>query len=179
MDIIKHNLRFFDSLDNDSAPLNITVIDNKIIINDHSWLRSSSVDAEDLYKVIVWTFDNATINFWENYQMSNWLSERYKTKFSNMYDAFVSLQYVYDKCEQEGYPKEFLDRMKNYDKELDTRLDIIYEFCIETCKPWDYFKIGVRKAIELTNTNEEYECLNIESEEPTGTLLVSSDKKEE
>lgn len=52
METVRHNLDFFDSLDNNSSPLNIRVENNRIIINDHSWLRSSSVDPLELFHVI-------------------------------------------------------------------------------------------------------------------------------
>jgi len=160
MDIVRHNLRFLAALDNDSEPLNIYIKDNKITKNEHSWLRSTSVNPIELYHTVQWTFDNAVINFWENYNTSSWLSERYREKYSLMYDAFVSLQYIYNKCEDAIDPKLKVD-FKNYDKELDQRLDLIYENCIEVCKPWEHFKQMVRLGLKMNDP--DYECVDLEN----------------
>ena len=161
MEVVKSNLEFFADLTNDSDTLNISIKDNKITQNDQSWLRNNSVDGELLYNTIVWTFDNAVINFWEHNTMDEWLSEDYRKKYSLIYDAFVSLHYIYDKCKEHEYPKSLQDKLQEYDTELDMRLDIIYENCIEVCKPWEYFKAGVRELIKATNKHkiEEYETL--------------------
>jgi len=177
METVRHNLRYFANLNNDSSPLNITIENNKIVQNEHSWLRSSSVEASELFAVIQWTFDNSVINFWENYHTANWLSERYKGKYNLTYDAFVSLQYIYDKCETLINNKLKKD-MKDYDKELDLRLDLIYENCIETCKPWEFFKVGVRELIKATNKHDEYVCLDIE-ESDEGEGEESEEESEE
>jgi len=161
METVRHNLDFFDSLDNNSSPLNIRVENNRIIINDHSWLRSSSVEPQELFHVIQWTFDNAIINFWEHFTMDNWLSETYRSKFHHVYNAFVSLQYVYEKCKQADYPLDIQSKLKDYDGELDTRVDIMYEHCIEPCVPWEHFKIGVRKVLELTKNHHGFECVDV------------------
>jgi len=166
MEVVKSNLEFFANLTNDSDTLNISIRDNKITHNDQSWLRTNSVDGELLYDTIIWTFDNAVINFWEHNTTDEWLSELYREKYSIIYDAFVSLHYIYDKCKEHEYPKHIQKKMEEYDTELDTRLDIIYENCIEVCKPWEYFKICVRELIKATNKNntEEFECLEPDSD---------------
>ena len=48
--------------------------------------------------------------------------------------------------------------MKEYDTELDQRLDIIYEYCISTCPPWEFLKNILRGSTTKKN-EEEYECL--------------------
>lgn len=186
MDIVRNNLSFFANLTNDSDILNITIKDNKITQNDNSWLRNNSVDGDQLHNVIVWTFDNAIINFWEHYTIDEWLSEVYIKKYNETYDAFVSLNYIYEKCKEHDYPKEIQDKMKDYDKELDIRLDIIYENCIETCKPWNTFKDYLRKFIK-TNDEDEYECLVPNSDAvsplppspPSSPLLSSNQLKKD
>jgi len=167
MEVVKSNLEFFASLTNESDTLNISITDNKITQNDQSWLRTNSVDGELLHSTIVWTFDNAVINFWEHHTTDDWLSELYREKYSLIYDAFVSLHYVYDKCREHEYPKSIQDTLQDYDDELDTRLDIIYENCIEVCKPWEQFKNVVRYGIKQNNNrldDQEYECLEPDSD---------------
>ena len=53
------------------------------------------------------------------------------------------------------------DKLKAYDGELDTRVDIMYEHCIEPCVPWEHFKIGVRKVLELTKNHHGFECVDV------------------
>jgi len=188
METVRHNLDFFDSLDNNSLPLNIRVENNRIIINDHSWLRSSSIDPQELFHIIQWTFDNAIINFWEHYTMDNWLSDTYRKKFHHVYNAFVSLQYVYEKCQQADYPLDIQSKLKDYDGELDTRVDIMFEHCIEPCVPWEHFKIGVRKLLEITKNHHGFECVDVtdadtdadaDTDEDVDTEETETDKKNE
>ena len=94
--------------------------------------------------------------------MDSWLSETYRTKFYHIYNAFVSLQYVYEKCKQADYPLDIQGKLKDYDSELDTRVDIMHEHCIEPCVPWEHFKIGVRKLLELTKNHHGFEYVDIE-----------------
>ena len=181
MEVVKSNLEFFADLTNDSDTLNISIKNNKITQNDQSWLRNNSVDGELLYNTIVWTFDNAVINFWEHHTTDDWLSELYREKYSLLYDAFVSLHYVYDKCKEHEYPNSIQDSLQEYDTELDTRLDIIYENCIEVCKPWEQVKNMVRYTIKLKNDrmdDNEYECLDPDSDSVEPEEENNEEKKE-
>lgn len=173
MDIVRHNLHYFDNLTKESEPLNITILkNNKIVQNEKSWLRSSSVDLEELFRVIQWTFDTATINFWENYFNKNWLSVRYQQKYTLMYEGFVSLQYIYDKCEP-IVSDSLMKQYKDYDKELDERMDIMHEACNDTCGITLYIKNFLRQYLNM-NTGR-YEC--IESDEMNEEL--SSEESED
>jgi len=162
MDIVRNNLNFFNELTKESDSLNISIKDNKIIQNDSSWLRNNSVDGDELYNVIVWTFDNAIINFYEHYVTDEWPNEIYNKKYQLIYDSFVSLNYVYEKCEENDYSKEIQEKMKEYDTELDQRLDIIYENCFDQCKPWEYFKAVIRHI--FLDTDNDYECVDPDSD---------------